>query len=529
MARKKRGDFLTKQASAHGTRSARRVLIGFASAIGGVLIVLVLAYVSLLSWLQGDGFREKVGSYMQKAAQAKEVSIPENLLVDGSMLTLPRFTLRKAKYFDELSIGKLHVGLNRGALFRRILRMDQFSAEELRLVLRPNEEQVPAKGASAPTRQGRGKKNSPAPAASFFKEIQARSFEAHYADTTFILSNREYGLNGYRLVATPYPEGGKDAWTIAIENGRVVSPFSWLRESGVKSASIRLTGDDIRLTSCQVLLSPGDIRAKADYKVNTGLWTARMDVQRASVERLLTDDWRKKLTGALVGYIDFSGQVNEGWKAHGELRLEDGVVEGLPVLSELNMDGTTPYRTLKIEKASCKVNFPYSDAQHNIHQAWLWDHIDVRSQGGTFIVRGRVITGQDGSLSGTLRVGVPQKLLVQLGLADTPLATQLFNAPVESPGYVWLHVNLSGTLEDPHEDLSVRLATVLPQCVTSISDTAARSLRGVLSNFVPANLMPNAQQEQPDKAGTQKESSPSTSKPVDKAKEVIQKGLNLFL
>lgn len=532
MARRKRGDFLTKQPGSLSTHGARRIFIGLAVAVGCVLVALVVAYISLLSWLQGDGFRSKISTYMQKTVHAQEVSIPENLLVDGNMLTLPQFTLRKAKYFDELSVSKLHVGLNRGALLRRILRMDQFSAEELKLVLRPREEQAPeskGKSTNVATPQKHTQKATSVPTAGFFKEIQARSFEAHYADTSLILSNREYGLNGYRLVASPYPEGGKDAWTLAIENGRVVTPFSWLSESGVKSATVRLTGDEIRLTSCRILLSPGDIRAKADYKMSTGLWTAKVDVQRANVERLLKADWRKKLIGALVSHIDFSGRVGEGWKADGELRMEDGMVEGLPILSELKVDGMTPYRKLKIEKASCRLSFPYSDAQHNIHQAWLWDHIDVRAQGGTLVVRGHVITGQDGSLSGTLRIGVPQKLLVQLGLADTPLASQLFNAPIESPGYLWLHMNLSGTLADPHEDLSVRLATVLPQCITTISDKAVRSLRGVLSNFVPADLMPGAPQEQQDKQDAQKSSSPATPKPVDKAKDAIQRGLDLFL
>ncbi len=511
-------------------------MTGLAVAVVSIAVLLVVAYVSLLHWLQGDGFREKIGDYMKHAVQAQEVSIPENLQVDGGKITLPEFTLRKAKFFDELSVGKLHVGLDRWALFRRILRMRQFSAEELRLVIRPGEAQTPpAKSdTSSPSRQKPPRTTAaPRPTASrqraFFKSVQAHSFEAHYADTTIVLSNREYGLKGYRLVATPYPEGGRDAWTLAIENGRVVSPFSWLRESGVKSAAIRWTADEVTLTSCRVLLSPGDIRAVAQYKPKSGKWTAHADIRRANVERLLHSDWRKKLTGALVGHLDFTGHVNEAWEAHGELRLEDGVVEGLPILSELDFHGTSPYRTLKIEKADCKISFPYSDAQHNIHRAWLWDDIDVRAQGGVLVVRGRVITGQDGSLSGTLRVGVPKQLLTQLGLADTPLAARLFNAMPELPDYAWLHVNLSGTLDDPHEDLSVRLATVLPQCISSISGSAVQSLRGVLSTFIPANLIPpdsqERQQDSDDEHGREKSPTPN---PIDKAKEAVQKGLNLF-
>ena len=542
MARRRRGNFLAKQSNTRGTSRARRIALGFAIAFGFIVLMVGVSYLCLLGWLQGDDFRERIGNFMQKLTHAEQVAIPENLQIDGGKLTLPQFTLRKTKFFEELSIGKLHVGLDRLALLKRILRMNQFSAEELRLIIRTDHREHNEPGApnidkkptpSAPGQTGTRKANSSPAYGShpFFKNVQAHSFEAHYTDTSIIHENREYGLTGYRLVATPYPKGGKDAWTLNIENGRVVSPFSWLRESGVKTATVRWVGDEVRLTSCRILLSPGNISAKAHYKLSTGQWKARIDVQRAGVERILKPDWRKKLTGVLVGHIDFAGQAQQEWGANGELRMEDGIIEGLPLLSELKLHGTTPYRTLQIEKASCKLSFPYTDAQHNIHNAWLWDNIELRTRGGSLIVHGRVITGQDGSLSGTLRIGVPQQLLAELGLEQTPLTAQLFNAPIELPGYVWLHMNLSGTFDDPHEDLSVRLSTILQQSISSIPGAAVQSMQKVLHNFIPSTKVPTPATQQDDTKEPHHSTPavPLPEKSVEKAGELIQKGLNLFL
>ena len=532
MPRRKRGSFLSRQATVPASGTARLLLTIFSLILVGLILLVVVAYLFFMSWLQGDGCRTKLADFLQQATHAQQVSVPDNLEVNGNQLTVPQFTLLHANHFEELSVHKLHMSVDRKALWNRILRMNQFSAEELRLVLRAEQKSAanssPATSPSS-TRTSRhastSGRQSPSTHAGFFRAVQARSCEVHYADTTLLSSGREFGLKGYRMTATPCPEAGNDAWTLNIENGRVVSPFSWLAESGVKTATIKLTTGEIKLTSCRIILSPGGIHAKAVYSPSTGRWEAHADVRRASVSRLLKQAWKKKLTGALVGHLDFEGQTGSAWKAHGEMRLEDGVLEGLPILSQIKLNDTAPYRSIRFEKASCRISFPYTDEQHNIHDAWLWDHIDVRTKEGNFIVRGRVITGLDGTLSGTLQLAVPQQLVTQLGLQGNPAASQLFHTLPQYPGYVWVHVNLSGTLDDPHEDFSVRFATILPEFISSLSDSAIKSINSVIGDFlphgIPSNKPQNREQEQ------QKDTPLQESE--QKAKDIISSGLDILL
>lgn len=535
MARRKRGNFLSKQAPLSTKQRTRRFCIWLGIALGVVAMSCIAAYFALISWLQGEGFRQKLAQALQAVTQAQEVSIPENLTIDGSHVTLPQCSILRMKNVEELSVRKMHLEVDRPALLKRILRLQQFSTDEMQLTINLSKQADPApQKAKKPT----AKRTNASSGSSFFKDIQARSFESHYTDTNFIINDQKYTLSGYRLVALPRPATGKDCWAIAIENGRVSTPLSWLKESGVKNATLLYSSEEIQLNECKVMLTPGHLSAKGIYHRSSGLWKARLDIHQANVARLLNDDWRKRLTGSLNGRLDMSGETSSSWEAQGELRLEKGVLEGLPILSDIRLHGTTPYRTLELEKASCQISYPYTEPEHNIHDAWLWEHIDIRAKDGVLIVRGRVILGKDGSLSGTLKIGVPAKLVSEIGLEKSKLTSLLFNAPVEIPGYIWLHVNLSGTIDEPQEDISVRLATVLPQCLPEMADKAVQSLNSVLGSFLPSGMLPQpkaeeaATSQEKGKSASddeEEEAAPPAPKPTqNKIKNIINTGLDMI-
>ena len=535
MARRKRGSFLTKQAPLSAKQRTRRLYAWAGATLGILLLIILGAWLFLLSWLQGGGFRLYLTQRLAEATQAREVSIPENLSISGSHVTLPECTLHGVGPLQSLGIRKLHLEVNRNALLSRELKLQQCSVEEMQINLGLTSDRPTVK----PTLQVSAPK-APLPIggiplhSGFLKSAQVRSFESHYTDTTITLGEQEpcaFSLSGYHLMAVPRPEEGAGAWAIGIENGRIRTPFSWLSESGVKNATLLYREQEIQLTDCRVLLTPGSLRAKGIYMLSSGLWKARVDIQRANVARILNDDWKKRLTGELNGYLDLSGEAGRAWSANGKISLDKGQLEGLPILSDLQLNGTTPYRTLSLEKAECQLTFPYSEPEHGISHAWLWDHIDIRSADGRFLVRGRIITGQDGSLSGSLNIGLPAQLVADIGLSQSPLIQKLFNAPVEVPGYVWVHVNLSGTVDAPQEDLSVRLATVLPESLPGMATQAVKSLHPMLGSFLPPDMVPEVQEEEeettaPD-AGSKKPSQKATE-PENKVRNIIKSGLDMI-
>lgn len=550
MARRKRASYLTtKQASTPAMRRKRLLVISLVSIPCILLLLTGIGYLFLVSWLQSDSFREKLSQVIQNVSHAQKVVIPQNMDVDGGNLTLPELSISGAREVEEFSLRKLHLEVDRSVLLRRILRFNQFSTEEMRLTLSLGQNDAKKGSSSRPTTGASTKSatSRPTPSAAradsnkipvpvanrggFLKAVQARSFESLYSDTSISFGKRTLALKGYRLTAKPRPDIGKDSWNFLIENGRLIIPFSWLRNIGVQNASILLSRDAIKLSSCKILLTPGDIRLRGTYSLKTGNWSARMDVQRANVARILNEEWKKKLTGSLEGYLNFSGDGGADLTAQGEVSLLNGVLQGLPVLSSLKMDGALPYLSVPINKASCKLRFPYSDPQHNITRAWLFDEIDVRATNGLLLCRGRVVIGQEGSLSGTLDLGLPSKVMASLGLRQSDPLSQLFNTLPDLPGWIWLRINLSGTIDDPHEDLSVRLATLFSQSVSSMSESAAQSVHSVLNSFVPQNLLPSP-------AGGTKPPAPededddvnidTKQKPWNTVKGVIDSGLKML-
>lgn len=545
MARRKRGSFINKQAHLTIGERTKRALIWVGALLGVVVVLVIAAYFYLLSWLQGDSCRAYLAGLLRDKTAAKAVTIPENLSVSGSHLTLPSCTLQASPLFNELSINKLHLEIQRSALLRRVLRLNHFSVEEMRMGFQwtGNSAAAPARTAVATPQAssdalaaavaGAATSILPAPTGSFLKDIQLKSFESHYTDTAITLNDKQFSLTGYHLIAVPRTGSGRTMWNISIDNGRILTPFSWLRESGIKSATLNYRGEDIQLKDCKIELAPGHLNAEGIYLLKNKLWKARVDIKQANVARILNDDWRKRLTGELHGSMEMKGDANNSsWEAHGELQLKKGVLEGLPILSDLNINSATPYRTIKLDKATCHVTYPYAEPEHGLLNAWLWDRIDIRGKDGLFLLRGRVITGTDGALSGTLSVGIPQETIAKLGLSNTPLVSKLFNAPEEAPGYVWVRINLSGTLSAPQEDFSVRLATVLPESLPQMAGQAINTLGSALNSFMPGiiDTQEKGEDKTPDTKDTTEPKPEDSKRPKrnDKVRDIINSGLDMI-
>lgn len=484
MARRKRASYLSKQAPASVKQRIRRILIWLGILAAALLLICTGGYLFFMSWLQGDSFRRYLSGQLARTSGARTVDVPHNLTVDGGHMTLPEFTLQEAPFFRSLSVQKLHLEVDRGALLSRWLKFRHFSVEALQITLGKPTEPLAAQPEDAKAAK---------PAGGFLKGIQAPSFKCENAVTSFVTGENDqqkFTLSGYKLSAIPKRKGAEDAWTVKLENGRILTPFSWLRTSGLENATILYQGKDIRLQEARILLSPGKLNATGHFNAQTGLWKARLDIDKANVARILNADWKKRLTGELCGYVDMEGEFPAAWQAAGSMKIINGKLEGLPILSDIELNGSAPYRTLTLEEASCTLRYPYAEPELGIRDAWLWDNINIRAKGGALLVKGRVLTGMDGSLSGALTIGIPARILAELGLSKSPFISQLFNAPVAVPGYVWLHVNLSGTLSAPQEDLSVRLATILPQALPDMAERAVKSLQPMLHSFLPPGILP---------------------------------------
>ena len=76
------------------------------------------------------------------------------------------------------------------------------------------------------------------------------------------------------------------------------------------------------------------------------------------------------------------------------------------------------------------------------------------------LVQGHVLIGTDRSLGGTLNIGLPRNIVQALPLPKEDVVDKLFTSKEDDSDYLWVKLNLSGTLDQPKEDLSIRISTL---------------------------------------------------------------------
>lgn len=181
----------------------------------------------------------------------------------------------------------------------------------------------------------------------------------------------------------------------------------------------------------------GRLRARGD-------WPGRIQIEGSNLplRDFLDARWRDSVTGALSGNATIAHET-----ATGRLEITAGRLRGLPWLRELaTLTGRREFGDL-----------PFSQATANFEMrggVWHWRNLVLEST-ALLRIEGDATLSPGGGLSGRFRVGVTESVLETLPGSRQFLFTESTN------GYLWTPVVLGGTLDDPTEDLSPRLAEAL--------------------------------------------------------------------
>ncbi len=508
MGKRRRNTFFRRK-GAPGSKG-RKILIGLLAGAAVLGLLVALGAFQLLNWLQGDAFRRQLEQTIADKAQASEVHIPGNLNIDDELLSLPGLDLRRVDALQHAELKRIAATIDRSKLYSRILCIRKLSVEEATLQL-----DTAALGTPLPPARQED--------AGFWSRFTPTSailhaFECSDADIGLKLDGDTYNLSGCNITAAPLHPTRMEEWQLTTENGRLHTPLPYLQNCSIKTATLLYTPKSTILSECRFMLSPGELRAKGSYHNTNGLWHLEIKANKANVERILSEDWKKRLSGELYGELKLNGSRNNLREAAGSLSLQQGLLEGLPILSKIPVGNTLPYRSLELEKAECRLSYPFSLPRYNIRKAWLFDNIDVRARGGLLRVKGHVIVAEGGALRGTLTIGLPESVAAPLAKLHPTAASQLFNASGEA-GFRWLNINLSGTTTAPQEDLTVRLGAILsaaaPEAALNATGKAAEAVGGLIDSLFSGGNAPQAadSEEAPD--------APTPAAPLPSATDVL--------
>jgi hypothetical protein len=277
--------------------------------------------------------------------------------------------------------------------------------------------------------------------------VYLKRIETPQANVTWRFRGEQAGFFGTQLLITPH---GLDFEYFAT-GGRLkmaLLPNLELRRAHRLITKTLLTLYDIDLASNSS--SAESIHAQANVSIGKDKSIdLRANVDQFPIRSWLPAEWKEHLAGYAFGDLHWAGQDPklESSSGEGSLRVRNGRIDNLPVLEKLaELSQKKSFEHLAL--SDCSLRF-----------GWKYPKIDIEKlaieERGKFRIEGEMSIEQR-RLRGTIRLGLSREYLDWL-----PNPEEVFGR--KQDGYLWTNVHLSGTIDDPRQDLSPRIIELFKQ------------------------------------------------------------------
>lgn len=266
------------------------------------------------------------------------------------------------------------------------------------------------------------------------------------ADVKWELRGEEGGIFGTQLLITPH---GRDFEYRA--KGGEMRNAGLMPTMDVTAIHLLITKKILEVYALELAVGErGTIRVTGKAGIgNDRHVSAGLTFEHVPLSPWLPADIRASVRGAATGAIQWRGtdQTIEASSGEGEIQVDGGELVDLPLLDYLAT--ATGRRTLeRVSLDRCALKFHWEGERIDV------ESVDLASE-GKFGLRGNVSMGRERALDGTLELGMASSLLDWLPRAKEDIFTR------EADGLLWTTVRLSGTIDDPVNDLGPRLAEAL--------------------------------------------------------------------
>lgn len=254
-----------------------------------------------------------------------------------------------------------------------------------------------------------------------------------------------------------------DHWDLSLQGGSITPPMDWLPRLYLQSATLRCNRTAIYLSQANAKVwQQGLLTCSGEFHPALGELSLEGDLQDVKCSEWLNETWAQRLSGDTS--IQFQARMaNSGPEAAGTLEIRNAVLTALPILDTLAAYADTRrFRTLMLNDARCR--WRWKQKELHLSQLELGSEGLARLEGQVSIV--------NRNLSGTLRLGLLPGTLSHLPGAET----QVFQSGERN--LLWTTVTLSGTVDDPREDLSERLLLAAgARMLETLPDTGRKVLK----------------------------------------------------
>jgi len=404
--------------------------------------VLVLAvtcaavgYWSLKNYLHSDGFRRLLSAKASKALGMTGEFSPFNW--DGLVVDTGYFEASGNGPLDSLHADRLHTEVNLSGVRRGVWELHGASVNRVEINL--NARKAPSSGPQPVVFPD----ESPAPSANHGwlpTEVELNGLDLRELIVKVLLDDGEVLANGMRVRVDR--TGDQHAYRADIDGGRIRLPWSWLPEVNLNRVRLRYQYGGLFVTDATAtLFKQGRLDGGGEWNPNEQQYAFEGNARGIKCDELLNADWAKRLTGDVASSIVVESR-GTGPLAKGSLTIKNGVLTALPMLDSLAAYADTRrFRVLTLSEA--RADWRWQQGEVTFSNLVLSSESLVRFE-GHLTIRGR-------DLDGTFRLGLAPGTLAAIPGAETDVFLP------GDRGLLWSPLRLTGTVDDPKEDLTDRL------------------------------------------------------------------------
>ncbi len=399
------------------------------------VVCAAIGYGSLKRYLHSDGFRQLLSAKVSKVLGMQGEFGPFRW--DGLAVDTGSFEATGNGQIRSLYADRLHSEVNLSGVRRGVWELHGASVNRAEVNLDARKQpaaEMPAAGFLDT------KPNKPAKTGWLPNEVEVNGLDLRELVVKVLLDDGEVFANGMRVRADRM--GDKNAYRAEIDGGRIRLPWSWLPEVNLDRVRLRYQKNGFFVTTADAgVFKQGRIDGSGEWLPKEKQYTFEGNVRSIKCDELLNADWAKRLTGDLASSFVIEGHDTEG-VARGTLTLKNGVLTALPVLDSLAAYADTRrFRVLALSEAHADWHWQAGEVTFN--NLVLASESLVRLE-GRLIIRGR-------ELDGFFRLGLAPGTLAAIPGAET----DVFLAGERN--LLWTPLHITGTLDDPKEDLTSRL------------------------------------------------------------------------
>lgn len=421
------------------------------------VVCAAVGYWSLKNYLHSDAFRKFLSATVSEAVGLEGEFSPFRW--DGLVVDTGTFEATGSGVIVSLYADRLRTEVNLSGVRRGVWDLDGASVNHVEVNLDTRRLEAAKEAVGAATTPPPSRK--PTKRGWLPQEVEVKNLDLRNVVLKAIFEMGELRADGMRMHLEH--AGDRNTYRGEIDGGRVRTPFALLPQVELDRVRFRYRDGELFVTDATAkVFRDGTLEGSGEWDIKAGRYAFEGHARRIKCDEFLNEDWAKRLTGDAATSLVLESR-GSGPLVKGTLVISNGVLTALPVLDALAAYADTRrFRVLNLSEA--RTDWSWRQGRLAFENLVLASEGLVRLEGALEI--------RDGQLDGRFRLG-----LAPGTLASIPGAETVVFAPGER-GLMWSPLRITGTLDDPQEDLTARLtAAAEDRMFELIPETGERVLK----------------------------------------------------